>query len=239
MFGESVTQVNPTPNGNGQQRVYLTSLKSITASSPSRTSWSTKNPASPPSPARQVIRRLLWPRQKSHIPCPPINSTDDEPIIISDSISSSKRLQNSIMLMAQHECRDENENKVRCCKQEEAHEVIRSLQKKAEIQIDEGKLHGALLNLSRKLALQQKLYGKKNPEVALTLNAIGQILSNLGEDSRYMAMSALEESLAIRQDLEPGSEDTATTLKNLWLLLHESNIAIVDKNESTIFQDFH
>mmetsp|Transcript_18807 Transcript_18807/g.34671 ORF Transcript_18807/g.34671 Transcript_18807/m.34671 type:complete len:84 (-) Transcript_18807:59-310(-) len=81
---------------------------------------------------------------------------------------------------------------------------------------------------------------KKHVRTASTLSTIGQVLSNMGEDYRYMAMSALEGSLAIWQELEPGSEDTANTVKNLWLLFHESNITIssADKGETTTFQDF-
>jgi len=133
-----------------------------------------------------------------------------------------------------------DEPEVHCCKQDEANEVIRGLQKKANHQIDDGKLQDALQNLNNSLALQQKLYGKKDARAARTLNMMGEILSNMGEDYRYMAMSALEESLAIRQELEPGSEDTAVTLKNLWLLLHQSNVSIssAEKEETTTFHDF-
>ncbi len=45
-----------------------------------------------------------------------------------------------------------------------------------------------------------------------------------------MAMSALEESLVIWQELEPGIKERANTLKNLWLLFHESNVSS-DKEE--------
>jgi len=121
------------------------------------------------------------------------------------------------------ERRDEHE--VHFCKKGEANEVIRALQKKAEAQIEEGRVQDALHNLNSALAMQQKLYGKRHARTASTLNKIGEILSNMGEDYRYMAMSALEESLAIRQELEPGSEETANTLKNLWLLFHDSNVS--------------
>lgn len=217
----------------------MTSLKSITASSPTNTNWSSRPSAitPPASPARLALRRLLWPRR--------IDPHDDDEPIISDSISDSKRLQNSIMILTLDESessRDENKDKheVHCCKQHEANDVICALQKKARTQINEGRLNDALQNLNKSLALQQKLHGKKHPKVASTLNAIGEVLSNMGGSKRYMAMSALEEALAIRQEKEPGSEDTAVTLKNLWLLLHDANVAIssADKEESITFQDF-
>jgi hypothetical protein len=170
-------------------------------------------------------------------PVMPFNDASDQ-VLISDSISESKRLQKSIMVLTQDESMDENE--VHYCKHDEANGVILTLQKKATKQIDEGKLHEALHNLNKSLALQQKLYGKKHASVAATLNTMGEVLSNMGENQRYMAMVALEESLAIRQDLEPGSEETTVTLKNLWLLLHESNVGISsDGREGTsVFQDF-
>mmetsp|Transcript_9303 Transcript_9303/g.14021 ORF Transcript_9303/g.14021 Transcript_9303/m.14021 type:complete len:232 (-) Transcript_9303:148-843(-) len=215
MFQKSVASENSQKNEHA--RVYVTSLKHITASSPAKTNWSSHYYSSPPSPVRKALRRLLWPGRIN-----PSTGDDDEPII-SDSISDSKHLQNSIMLLTEDESKEEHE--VHCCKQGEADDVIRALQKKSEMQIDDGKLQDALHNLNSALALQQKLYGKTHPKTAFTLNRIGKILSDMGEDYRYMAMSALEESLAIRQELEPGSEDTATTVQNLWLLFHQANIS--------------
>ena len=233
MFRKSVD--SETSQNDERPRVYVTSLKNITASSPAKTTWSSHPPASPPSPARKVLNK--WSKYLRRNGSTTYDEPIDKPIILSDSISGSNRLQNSIMVLTHDESRDEHE--VHCCKQDEANEVIRSLQKKAETQIDEGKLHDALLHLNSALSIQQKLYGKKHA-TASTLNTIGQVLSNMGEDYRYMAMSALEESLAIRQELEPGSENTANTLNNLWLLFHESNIAIssADKGETITFQDF-
>lgn len=158
--------------------------------------------------------------------------------MISDSISGSMRLQKSIMEVTSHD-EDAAEHEVHCCKQGEAKEVIRALQKRAEAQIDDGRLCEALQNLNNSLALQQKLYGRRHARVASTLNTIGEVLSNMGEDYRYMAMSALEEALAVRQEMEPGSEDTANTLKNLWLLFHESNIDILSVDKDYTFQDFN
>lgn len=205
----------------------MTNLKSITASSPNKTNWS---PSSPPVAATQppvlrALRRLLWPTRNNDN-----RSIADEPII-SDSITDSKGLQNSIRVLTD----GMDEHEVHCCKKEEANQVIRALQKKAAMQIEEGKLHDALNNLNNALSLQQKLYGTHHSEVASTLNMMGEVLSGMGEDYRYMAMTAFEESLAIRQGLEPGSEDTAVTLKNLWLLFHQSNIA---REDTTIFNDF-
>lgn len=201
---------------NDQPRVYVTSLRNIATSSPGKTSWSSSLPSSPPSPVRKALIRFLWPSQNDP-------STDDEPIIsdsISESILDSKRLQNSIMVLTEGKGGDE-QHEVHCCKQSEADEVIHALQKKSETQIHEGKLQEALHCLNSALALERKLHGKKSAGAAVALNRMGEILSEMGEDYRYMAMSALEESLAIRQESEPGSEDTATTLKNLWLLFHE------------------
>ena len=135
------------------------------------------------------------------------------------------------MVLTEDEGGDEHE--VHCCKKGEADEVIRALQKKSETQMNDGRRQDALHTLNSALAMQQKLYGKKHPKTAFTLNRIGEILSGMGEDYRFMAMSALEESLAIRQELEPGSEETATTLKNLWLLFHESN-ATADSEERDV-----
>lgn len=137
-----------------------------------------------------------------------------------------------------------NEQVVRCCKLKEANKVISSLQSRATTQIDAGNLSKALQYLNRSLALQQKLHGKTHPEVASTLNKIGELLSNMkgtnGEDYRYMALSALEESLAIRQSLnESGSEETAVTLKNMWCLLHDTNVAISGEEESITFEDMN
>mmetsp|Transcript_18807 Transcript_18807/g.34670 ORF Transcript_18807/g.34670 Transcript_18807/m.34670 type:complete len:186 (-) Transcript_18807:207-764(-) len=155
MFRKSVD--SETSQNNEQPRVYVTSLKSITASSPAKTNWSSHPPASPPSPARKVLNK--WSKYlRRNVPTT-YDESIDEPIMLSDSISDSKRLQNSIMVLTQDESRDEHE--VHCCKQDEANEVILSLQKKAETQINEGKLQAALLNLNSALALQQKLYGKK------------------------------------------------------------------------------
>jgi len=108
-----------------------------------------------------------------------------------------------------------------CCKQKEAKAVIAKLQKRADKHIQEGHLTEALYILNKSLALQQKVYGKEHAKVGDTLNLIGEVLSNMGEDNRYMAMNSFEEALDIRMNIDPGSEDVATTVKNLWLLLHD------------------
>lgn len=243
MFKRSVSNDTAPTQAEEPSRVYVTSLNSIAASSPTKTKWTNasstlaSNPPSP-SPVRRALRLLL----RSTRPSTLISKGDNhinEPII-SDSITDSKRLQSSILVLTQDESLDEQEKL--CCKQSEGDAVVRALQKKAGMQINEGRLKDALQNLNKSLALQQKIYGKKHSKVASTLNTMGEVLSNMGEDYRYMAMSALEEALAIRQETEPGSEDTAVTLKNLWLLLHQSNVAIVnssvDKEEMITFQDF-
>ncbi|KAL9187342.1 hypothetical protein ACHAXT_001445 [Thalassiosira profunda] len=240
MFRRSPS-TEPTPLPNGQPRVFLTSINSITSSSPSKTKWSSRPAPSSPNPTRNVFRRLLWGRSGSESS----EGEGDEMIIISDSISGSKRLQKSIAVLANEESEDEVE--VHCCKQAEAEKVIRSLLDRANAQIDESNLAGALQHLNSALAMQQKLHGKKDRAVASTLNRIGEVLSNMGEDSRYMAMSAFEESLAIRQESEDlaasgrsaAAEDTKVVMKNLWLLLHESNVGISssDRDTSTVIQD--
>jgi len=222
---------NTAPRQQQQPCVYVTSLKSIAASSPSKTNWASP-PPSPPSPARKVLRRLFWPMKNNNDDDTSITRNIDPPFI-SDSLSGSQHLQSSIMMLT--ESMDEHE--VHCCKKDEASDVIKLMEKKAKTKIDEGNLNDALTILNNSLALQQKLYGKKSPQVAQTLNTMGEVLSNLGDEYMYMAMSTLEESLAIRMELEPGSEDTALTLKNLWMLFHKSNVAISsdDKKEETIF----
>lgn len=234
---DSTQSVQSSRRNEQPNRVYVTSLKNIAASSPGKTNWFSPPAYShtPPSPARRALHRLLWPAAKHIVE----DTRDDEPMI-SDSISDSKCLQRGIMGLALEESDSLDEHEVHCCKQDEANQVIQALQQKATIQIHEGRLSDALQNLNNSLSLQQKLHGKKHPKVADTLNKIGETLSNMGDDHRYMAMSALEEALAIRQELEPGSEDTAITLKNLWLLFHKSNVAIssTDKEETISFQDF-
>jgi hypothetical protein len=79
--------------------------------------------------------------------------------------------------------------------------------------------------------LQQKVYGKEHSKVGDTLNLIGEVLSNMGEDNRYMAMNSFEEALDIRMNIDPGSEDVATTVKNLWLLLHDVHTHDEDNEE--------
>lgn len=221
-----------SPKHSAQPRVFMASLKSIAASSPAKTNWSPiPHAANAQSPARKAIARLLQPwrndKQITHFES-----------MISDSISDSKHLQNSIMVMTE----DMNEHEVHCCKQDAATHVIHTLQKKAEWQIDQGNVQDALHNLNNSLSLQQKLYGKKHPKVAITLNRMGEVLANMGADYNFMAMSAFEDSLAIHQESEPGSEDTAVVLNNLYLLFHQMNevsISSANKVETTTFQDFN
>lgn len=217
---------------SSEKRVYLTSLESITASSPAKANLSSLPPSTNPLSIVSKVCCCLLRRQNK---VRDTGDADDEPII-SDDISGSKHLQHSIMVMTENM----DEHEVHCCKKDEADKVIRALQGKAAKQIDDGRLRDALHNLNESLALQQNLYGKKDSRVAATLNTMGEVLSKMGEDYRYMAMSALEESLAIRQEAEPGSEDTVVTLMNLWTLLHESNVEMksIEKVESATSQDF-
>lgn len=211
----------------------MTSLDSIVASSPSKTNWTSRRTSA------NILSRVknacsgILPQQKK------VHDSGQADLrrasIISDSISDSRHLQHSIMVVTENK----GEHVVHCCKKNEAENVIRTLQWKATKEINEGRLQTALHNLNESLALQQKLYGERDLKVASTLNRMGEVLSKMGEDYRYMAMSAFEESLAIRQEAEPGSEETAATLMNLWLLLHESNseLKTVKKVESSDTQD--
>jgi len=135
----------------------------------------------------------------------------------------------------------DEQQEVHCCKQREAEGVILTLQKRAEGQIKEGRLSDAAVNLNKVLSMQQKLYGRKHAKVAATLNTIGEVLSNMGEDYRYMSMSSLQRSLEMQQEIEPaGSEDTVNTVNNLWMLLNDENVRIsISSEEGTAtFQNF-
>ena len=240
-----------------KQRVYVTSLKNIASSSPGKTSWAPPPPVSPSnsptsSPAVRVLRKLLaLPRSIRGLASLSSDHDDDNERLISDSISDSKRLNSAIMQLTQESSIDpDSHDVVHCYKLDEATSVISTLQTKADKQINNGQLSDALSNLNKSLTLQQKLYGKRHLHVASTLNKIGEVLSNMGTDNQYMAMNALEESLDIRcEQLDPGSEEICSTLKNLWLLLHDSNhdngVAISSTHsddsgeEKTILTTFH
>ena len=224
--GSSEALSSPHSPGKGdKKRVMITSLASITMSSPTSTSWqpdispSPSMTSSPPSPARRALNRILKPF--SPPPLPNLDD-DDEDVVISDSISDHHGgLQSSIMQLTLEDSMDEQDDEQICCKQKEAKAVIAKLQKRADKHIQEGHLNDALSLLNKSLALQQKVYGKDHAKVGDTLNLIGEVLSNMGEDNRYMAMNSFEEALDIRMNIDPGSEDVATTVKNLWLLLHD------------------
>ena len=224
--GSGETLSTPHSPGKGdKKRVMITSLASITMSSPTSSSWnpdtspSPSMTSSPPSPARRALNRILKPF--SPPPLPNLDD-DDEDVVISDSISDHHGgLQSSIMQLTLEDSMDEQDDEQICCKQKEAKAVIAKLQKRADKHIQEGHLNDALSLLNKSLALQQKVYGKDHAKVGDTLNLIGEVLSNMGEDNRYMAMNSFEEALDIRMNIDPGSEDVATTVKNLWLLLHD------------------
>ena len=225
-YGNGETLPTPQSPGKGdKKRVMITSLASITMSSPTSASWnpdispSPSMTSSPPSPARRALNRILKPF--SPPPLPNLDD-DDEDVVISDSISDHHGgLQSSIMQLTLEDSMDEQDDEQICCKQKEAKAVIAKLQKRADKHIQEGHLNDALSLLNKSLALQQKVYGKDHAKVGDTLNLIGEVLSNMGEDNRYMAMNSFEEALDIRMNIDPGSEDVATTVKNLWLLLHD------------------
>lgn len=230
-YGSGETLPTPHSPGKGdKKRVMITSLASITMSSPTSTSWnpdispSPSMTSSPPSPARRALNRILKPF--SPPPLPNLDD-DDEDVVISDSISDHHGgLQSSIMQLSSG-----RQDEQVCCKQKEAKAVIAKLQKRADKHIQEGHLTDALSILNKSLALQQKVYGKKHSKVGDTLNLIGEVLSNMGEDNRYMAMNSFEEALDIRMNIDPGSEDVATTVKNLWLLLHDVHAHDEDNEE--------
>eukprot|EP01083_Nonionella_stella_P129714 393603_1 len=120
----------PTPESEGKNnqppRVYVTSIKSIASSSPAKTNWlkrsstpSTPTSTGEQSPAQRALRHLLsWPKLgtlKESISTYP----DAEPVLISDSITNSNRLQQSIMISMLSSSIDEP-TEVHCCKQDEA-----------------------------------------------------------------------------------------------------------------------
>ena len=118
--GQGNGETLPTPQSPGKgdkKRVMITSLASITMSSPTSASWnpdispSPSMTSSPPSPARRALNRIL----KPFSPPPLLNLDDDgdEDVVISDSISDHHGgLQSSIMQLSM------DEEQV-CCKQKE------------------------------------------------------------------------------------------------------------------------
>ena len=184
--GSGKTLSTPHSPGKGdKKRVMITSLASITMSSPTSASWnpdispSPSMTSSPPSPARRALNRILKPF--SPPPLPNLDDDDDD-VVISDSIADHHGgLQNSIMQLTTLE--DSMDESV-CCKQKEAKEVIAKLQKRADKHIQGGQLTDALSILNKSLALQQKVYGKDHAKVGDTLNLIGEVLSIMGEDNR-------------------------------------------------------
>ena len=93
------------------------------------------------------------------------------------------------------------------------------LYKKGTLEAERGRHRHALKCYNECLVLQRDTLGDDDtPEAARTLNAIGVVLIEIGED--FAALTALEEALYIRQTiLGPGHEDAAETLSNLTHLL--------------------
>ena len=93
------------------------------------------------------------------------------------------------------------------------------LYKKGTLEAERGRHRHALKYYNECLVLQRDSLGDDDtPEAARTLNAIGVVLIEIGED--FAALTALEEALYIRQTiLGPGHEDAAETLSNLTHLL--------------------
>lgn len=95
------------------------------------------------------------------------------------------------------------------------------LYKLGTLEAERGRHRHALKHLNECMVLQRENLGDDDtPEAARTLNAIGVVLSEIGED--FAALTALEEALYIRQTVQgPGHEDGAETLSNLTHLLRK------------------
>lgn len=95
------------------------------------------------------------------------------------------------------------------------------LYKLGTLEAERGRHRHALKHFNECLVLQRENLGDDDtPEAARTLNAIGVVLSEIGED--FAALTALEEALYIRQTVQgPGHEDAAETLSNLTHLLRK------------------
>ena len=119
-YGNGETLPDPQSPGKGdKKRVMITSLASITMSSPTSASWnpdispSPSMTSSPPSPARRALNRILKPF--SPPPLPNLDDDDDD-VVISDSISDHHGgLQNSIMQLTLEDSMDEQDEQVCFC----------------------------------------------------------------------------------------------------------------------------
>ena len=87
----------------------------------------------------------------------------------------------------------------------------------------------ALYNLA--LIRQREGLSVDHIECATTLNEIGACWMILSE--RYLALSAYEEALYIRQKhLGDGAMEVAETTNNIWMILHEERCEIMEKEEN-------
>lgn len=86
-----------------------------------------------------------------------------------------------------------------------------------------GDFHGAVQAWNETLTLQRNRLGNRHPTVGTTLNLIGVALAQMDESMSYMALTAFEESLSIKQDNPgPGYEETADAVHNMWILFHNA-----------------
>jgi hypothetical protein len=86
----------------------------------------------------------------------------------------------------------------------------------------------ALFNLA--LIRQRENLGEDHIDCATTLNEIGVCWMMLCE--RYLALSAYEEALYIRQmQLGDGAMEVAETTSNIWMILHEERCEITEKEQ--------
>ena len=207
-------------------KVYVTSLKNVGSITRARLS---PKPSKDPNGLRRSLQKIADKLIPSLSPSwDDDNDGNDDDVLISDSVSGSKRFQRSIISLDE---KDEKETVY--CQRKEAAIVVERLKSRAQRIIDqgEGRRTEALQLLNKALTIQQKLYGKNHLDVADTLNSIGCLLSIMGDEYTYMAMDTLEGVMLIRQSLEgEGSEGTALAVDNLWRLFHNRNDSLTGRS---------
>ncbi|KAL3810954.1 hypothetical protein ACHAXA_005370 [Cyclostephanos tholiformis] len=93
----------------------------------------------------------------------------------------------------------------------------------------------ALFNLA--LIRQREVLGEDHIDCATTLNEIGVCWMMLSE--RYLALSAYEEALYIRQkQLGDGAMEVAETTSNIWMILHEERCEIMEKEVEEEYEKY-